>query len=107
MSHICARKGRTKGRTRAQLARGQVLPELPPAALQVLKHAPTSPFSALGVERLAEARSLNAVNRKYLLKKYRKLALELHPDRCDHCMAVDAMQALNAAFDKVMPQARA
>ena len=81
--------------------------QLPPAALQVLKHAPTSPFSALGVERLAEARSLNAVNRKYLLKKYRKLALELHPDRCDHCMAVDAMQALNAAFDKVMPQARA
>ena len=40
------------------------------------------------VERLAGARTLNAVNQRALLKKYRKLALELHPDRCDHALAV-------------------
>ena len=64
--------------------------------------SPTSPFSALGVERLADARILNNVNRRTLLKKYRKLALELHPDRCDHELAVDAMQLLNTAYEKVV-----
>ena len=77
---------------------------LPTAALQVFRHMPASPFSALGVDKFADARILNQVNRRTLLKKYRKLALELHPDRCDHAMAVDAMQALNAAYDKIMPK---
>ena len=75
---------------------------MPAEALHVLKFGPSSPFSALGVERLAGARVLNTVNRRQLLKKYRKLALSLHPDRCDHAMAVDAMQALNAAYDRLV-----
>ena len=74
---------------------------VPAAAVQVLKHAPSRPFAALGVERLAGAKGLNAANRKELIKKYRRLALELHPDRCDHEMANDAMQALNVAYDKI------
>ena len=74
---------------------------LPKAASQVLKYAAFSPFSALGVERLAAARVLNTVNKRQLLKNYRKLALQLHPDKCDHAMANDAMQALNVAYDKI------
>lgn len=79
---------------------------MPAAAIQVLRYGPSSPFSALGVERLAQARSLNSVNRRNLLKKYRKLALQLHPDRCEHVMAIDAMQALNAAYDQLMASAQ-
>ena len=56
-------------------------------------------YKVPGIDRGADDRTVK--------KMYRKLALELHPDRCDHCMAVDAMQALNAAFDKVLPKARA
>ena len=73
---------------------------MPKEALQVLRYGPTSPFSALGVERLKDARTLNAVNKRTLLKQYRKLALTLHPDRCDHALALDAMQALNKAFEQ-------
>jgi len=82
---------------------------MPAAALQVLQHGLRSPFSALGVERRAEARSLSAVNRRSLLKRYRQLALQLHPDRCEHVMAVDAMQVLNAIYDSLTdgPQPRA
>ena len=74
---------------------------LPPAAQQVLKYASFSPFSALGVERLAQARVLNTVNKRNLLKNYRRLALKLHPDKCEHPVATDAMQALNVAYDKI------
>ena len=74
---------------------------LPPAAEQVLQHAVKSPFSALGIERLAAARVLNTVNKRTLLKNYRKLALRLHPDKCQHLVANDAMQALNVAYDKI------
>ena len=74
---------------------------LPPAAQQVLKYASFSPFSALGVERLAQARVLNTVNKRNLLKNYRRLALKLHPDKCEHPVANDAMQALNVAYDKI------
>ena len=74
---------------------------LPPAAKQVLKHAVFSPFSALGIERLAAARVLNTVNKRTLLKNYRKLALKLHPDKCEHLVADDAMKALNVAYDKI------
>lgn len=79
---------------------------MPSAAIQVLRYGPSSPFSALGVERLAEARTLNNVNKRNLLKKYRKLALQLHPDRCEHVMAIDATQALNAAYDQLMASAQ-
>ena len=34
-------------------------------------------------------------------KAYKRLALQLHPDKCDHAMANDAMQALNVAYDKI------
>ena len=74
---------------------------MPPAAEQVLKHFSFSPFSALGVERLQQARVLNTVNKRTLLKNYRRLALRLHPDKCDHPVANDAMQALNVAYDKI------
>ena len=71
------------------------------AAEQVLKHAVSSPFTALGVERQPQKRVLNTVNKRELLKNYRKLALKLHPDKCEHEMALPGMQALNAAYDKV------
>ena len=71
---------------------------MPPAAVQVLKHGLSSPFSALGAERLADKRQL--------LKKYRKLALELHPDRCEHALANDAMQVLNSAFEAAQGKGR-
>ena len=74
---------------------------MPWAATQVLRFSAYSPFSALGIERLAAARTLNTVNKRNLLKNYRKLALQLHPDKCDHPVANDAMQALNCAYDKV------
>lgn len=74
---------------------------IPPAALHVFKHA-AKPFAALGMERLMHARSLNVANRRALLKQYRKRAMQLHPDRCDHCLAVEAMQILNACYDKCM-----
>ena len=80
---------------------------LPDAAIQVLRYGPSSPFSALGVERLAARRVLNTVNKWQLLKNYRKLALQLHPDRCDHSLAIEAMQLLNSAYDKLMSAARA
>ena len=70
--------------------------------MQVLKHAPSRPFSALGAERLAGAKSLNNASRQELIKKYRRLAMELHPDRCDHQMANEAMQALNAAYERAL-----
>ena len=59
---------------------------MPMAAEQVLKYATNSPFSALGIERLQQARVLNTVNKRALLKNYRRLALQLHPDKCDHEM---------------------
>ena len=62
-----------------------------------------SPFSALGVPKLREARTLNTVNKREMHKKFRKLALELHPDRCSHEYAKPAMQALNKAFALVLP----
>lgn len=68
--------------------------------LQVLNHATRSPFSAIGIPRLAEARVLNTVNKRNMLKNFRKLAMQLHPDKCTHEMAVPAMQALNGAYDK-------
>ena len=117
---------------------------MPMAAEQVLKFADKSPFSALGIERLQQARMLNTVNKRALLKNYRRLALQLHPDKCDHEMvsprlhthsqrfaaagrrippgaasrhsprnahlaascvcriqALDGMQALNQAYDKI------
>jgi len=93
---------------------------MPDAAIQVLKHAHCahrearstatsltadvySPFSALGVPKLREARTLNTVNKRELHKNYRRLALELHPDRCDHEYAIPAMAALNKAFEAVLP----
>lgn len=79
----------------------KMIDTMPAAALQVLQHGLQSPFAALGVARLAEARSLNAVNRRALLKRYRQLALQLHPDRCEHVMAVDAMQVLNAVYERL------
>ena len=36
--------------------------------------------------------------------RYRKLALQLHPDKCSHQYASEAMQALNKAFSIIMPQ---
>lgn len=51
--------------------------------------------------RALQARVLNAANKKKLLKSYRKLALELHPDRCAHELACVAMQALNDAYETV------
>ena len=47
-----------------------------------LTDAVYSPFSAIGVPKLQEARTLNTVNKREMLKNYRKLALQLHPDRC-------------------------
>ena len=66
----------------------------------MLKYAAFSPFSAIGIPRVQQARQLNTVNKKTMLKGYRKLALALHPDKSDHPMALPAMQALNAAYDK-------
>lgn len=81
---------------------------VPEAALQVLRHASThataySPFSALGVPKLAAARELNTVNKREVLKKYRRLALQLHPDKCEHQYAEEAMVALNKAFAVLIP----
>ena len=80
---------------------------MPPAAEQVLKNATNSPFSALGIERQQQARILNTVNKRAMLKKYRKLALKLHPDKCEHEMALHGMQALNAAYEKLTKPAKA
>ena len=44
---------------------------------------------------------LNTVNKRTLLKNYRKLALRLHPDKCQHLVANDAMQAWNVAYAKI------
>ena len=71
------------------------------AALAVFRNA-SRPFAALGIERLGRSRSLNNANKRDLLKRYRKLALELHPDRCHHALAVEAMQVLNACYDKAL-----
>ena len=78
----------------------QCIESMPAAAVQVLKYATFSPFSAIGIPRLQQARVLNTVNKRQMLKSYRKLALQLHPDKSDHPMALPAMQALNAAYDK-------
>ena len=102
----------------------QVVQSMPDAAIQVLKHAHLrprelrstatsltaeiySPFSALGVPRLHEARKLNTVNKRELQKQYWKLARDLHPDKCDHEYAVPAMQALNKAFAHALPPSKA
>ena len=71
---------------------------LPAAAVQVLKHGLQNPCAALGIERSA---TLNAPSKREWLLRYRKLALELHPDKSSHPLAVEAMQTLNVAYDKV------
>ena len=76
---------------------------MPAAATQVLKYAAFSPFSAIGIPRLARARALNTVNKRAMMKNYRKLALQLHPDKCDHEYAEPAMQALNLAYARAVP----
>ena len=73
---------------------------MPDAAVQVLKYHTFSPFSAIGIPKLQNARVLNTVNKRAMLKGYRKLAMQLHPDKCDHEYASQAMQALNAAFER-------
>lgn len=52
----------------------QTVSSMPDAALQVLKHASLtadaySPYSAIGIPKLAGARSLNTVNKREMLKK--------------------------------------
>ena len=64
------------------------------------RYAFKSPFTAIGIPRVAAARVLNTVNKREMLKKFRKLAVQLHPDKCEHPIALPAMQALNAAYDK-------
>lgn len=75
----------------------ETIETMPEAAVQVLRHASQtavaySPFSALGIPKLAAARTLNTVNKRDMLKRYRKLALALHPDKCEHEYAIQAMQ---------------
>jgi hypothetical protein len=60
------------------------------------RYAFKSPFTAIGIPRVAAARVLNTVNKREMLKKFRKLAVQLHPDKCEHPIALPAMQALNA-----------
>jgi hypothetical protein len=79
---------------------------LPAAAVQVLQHAESNPFAALGISRLNGVKELNTVNKRELLKAFRRLALELHPDRCAHPLANDAMQALNAAYERTQAPMR-
>ena len=50
-------------------------------------------YKILGVERDADDDTIK--------KAYRKAALRLHPDKCQHLVANDAMQALNVAYDKI------
>ena len=78
----------------------QTIDTMPDAAVHVLKYAFKSPFTAIGIPRVAAARVLNTVNKREMLKKFRKLAVQLHPDKCEHPIALPAMQALNAAYDK-------
>ena len=68
----------------ALAALDEMIGTMPRAAEQVLKNSTSSPFSALGIERQHQARILNTVNKRALLKNYRKLALRLHPDKCEH-----------------------
>ena len=94
---------------------------MPDAVIQVLKHAHIegretrstatsltadlySPFSALGVPKLKQARTLNTVNKMEVHKRYRKLEYELNPERCEHEYALPAMQALNMAYAAVLPE---
>ena len=49
-------------------------------------------YELLGVEKDAGGLTIK--------RAYRKLALRLHPDKCDHPFALPAMQALNLAYDK-------
>ena len=79
---------------------------IPAAAVQVLQHAESNPFAALGISRLNGVKELNTVNKRELLKAFRRLALELHPDRCAHPLANDAMQALNAAYERTQAPMR-
>ena len=62
-------------------------------AEKAMAHLSNDPYMALNIPR--------ASNRGDVKKNYRKLALQLHPDKCEHVMANDAMQALNVAYDKV------
>jgi hypothetical protein len=99
-----------------------VVESMPDAAVQVLKHAhlearehrttetsltalPYSPFSAMGIAKLQEARTLNTVNKREIHKNYRRLALQLHPDKCEHEFAIPAMMALNKALAIIIPPA--
>ena len=52
---------------------------------------------------LLGARERRAVQ-KALLMQYRQLALALHPDKCGHKIAPDAMQALNEAYQRARGQ---
>ena len=79
--------------------------QVPPSALHIFNNS-RRPFTALGLERLSHARSLNSVNKRELLKRYRKLALELHPDRCAHGLALEAMQVLNACYEQVLARGK-
>lgn len=86
----------------------ETVASMPEAAVQVLRHASMSaavysPYSAIGIPKLQGARTLNTVNRREMMKRYRKLALQLHPDKCDHEYAEKAMQALNKAYSILMP----
>ena len=56
--------------------------------------------------KLQAARTLNTVNKREIHKNYRRLALQLHPDKCEHAYAIPAMVALNKALATVIPPAK-
>ena len=66
------------GLTEAKFAElEETVDSMPPAALQVLKYATFSPFSAIGIPKLAKNRVLNTVNKRQMLKGYRRLAMQV------------------------------